>query len=109
MSLVLISECTFNLIMVGVTLLAVLSVKRSRQIAGLIIACNGLLFSAFFVGIVLSLELFLLMRLVSYAVFAYLPLLLVCSAFFFRDRKWLAALCSLAALVLAVIAIDAFL
>lgn len=97
--------------MTGVAALAILSVTRSRQLFSLLIACAGLLFSAGCIGTVLSTQLFFLTRLLSYALFIYLPLLLFVSTVVFAQerRRILSMFCGIAALALVAIAIDAFL
>ena len=98
----------FHFIVLGLTLLGIYGVYRTRQLGWIVRAAVWTVGASAVVGAVLSRDGFLLMRLLSYSLFVYLPLLLIASTWIVRQQRALALLGVLVTGTFVAIGIDAF-
>lgn len=101
---------TFNLMLFGGDVILLVGLARSTKLRTLFISGLGLLFGSVLLAGVLGRHPFLIMRLVSYAIFLHAPLVLLAAAWLFgrRSRKACVGLLLLVG-VLTAVGVDAFL
>ena len=101
---------TFNLMLIGGDIIVIVGLARSLNLRTLLITTTGLFFAGVLLAVVLGREPFMIMRLVSYALFLHLPAVLLSAAILFgrRSPKFCGLLLTLVGII-AAIGIDAFL
>ena len=101
---------TFNLMLFGGDLILLVGLFRSPKIRTALIAGAGLLGGAVLLATVLGTDHFFIVRLIAYALFLHLPIVLIASSVILRRSlpKFSVVLMALAGIVVAV-AVDAFL
>ena len=102
----------YNLIMAGVDVAVLVRLRQRRTLAAWLagMAVAGVVAAAGLAIVAVRGSPFALMQLAAYGVFLHGGVLLAGSAvLFWRSRRWLGVLCGAAAVVLAAVAVDAFL
>jgi len=105
----LIESVIFNFLMVGVDAVSLISVARFRQPRWLLLAVINVGLATCMLAILVTLERFLLLRLVAYGWFLHAPLVLLVSSLLIRKRRVAAIAGGLAALTWTAVSVDAFL
>lgn len=105
----LIESVIFNFLMVGVDAVSVISVARFRRPGWMLLAVINVGLATCMLAILVTLERFLLLRLVAFGWFFHAPLVLLVSSLLIRKRRVAAIAGGLAALTWSAISVDAFL